>query len=92
MLKPVTESAGLDVLWYPVDRIIVGQEPILPGSGSYIPGWLRVIQQRRTASPTERVAMLDSRGFEEITVIRKAPNNDWISILEEESAKAAKPV
>src|SRR3989339_558426 len=62
-LDPFAESSLTDVLWLPINLIIISQHLLVDARHAYKPRIFSVIKQRRITTPAERIVVLVILGF-----------------------------
>ena len=63
--QPVAKAALLDMLWHPVDLLIVGDQLRFLRGRLDVPASFGIVEQGSAAAPAERVGMLDAPAPEE---------------------------
>ena len=86
VLQPVAETAVLDVLGMPVDAVVDLEQPVLDGGRADVPGRAGEVEQRRRASPAERVLVLVRAGVDQDAAGAQVLDDRRIGVLHEETA------
>ncbi len=92
VLKPLAESALLDVLGMPADLLVGGQQLLADIGRADVPARLRVVEQRGVAAPAMRIGVQVGLGPKQPAALLQSGDDIGVGVLDESAREVGDPL